>query len=384
MLENNQYLGDAMEKDRMFCLERLEKVLEGGDENIVTLGIYHPPQGRKRRVWEELGKFERMIWALKNGNAGTVRNVADRLDEVIEQGIVLCVVPSHRAADCNLSGIARVAKRLAANGRMDGVDALIRLKTVEKLSGGGRRELQVHYDSVVYDNTFDFVGKTVLLMDDVTTTGNSLVACRNIILKQSGAGRCVMFAIAQTDTSRYAGWSVVRGGEYWKKLVRQAERDAVFTKPHKIYIAERKRACEEKGAAKSEFYEGKCKRYFDPAEDMFDTFGKYGEMRLRYLINRERQVYWYLVLNGELENHLEWMQGITEAYRDSYFSDFLNVFPAPEIEEFDRWLLHMEYVYEFAESSAVRDAVLMYHGEDECLESDITILKSLNEQKITK
>lgn len=268
----------AEDNNRIFREGRYEKMIADGDENIVTMGIYHPAQGRNRRMREEFGKFEQMIWALKNGNARTMQNVTERLDEVIERGIVL------------------------------------------------------------------------------------------FILKQSGAGRCVMFAIAQTDTSRFAGWSVVRGGEYWKKLVRQAEKEVVFTKPHKIYIAERRRTCEKKGAVKSEFYAGKCKRYFDPAEDAFDTFGMYGEMRLQYLINCERKVYWHLVLNGELENHLEWVQESTEECRDSYFDLFLNVFPSPEIEEFDRWLLHMEYVYEFAECSAIRDSVLMYRGDVESLD----------------
>ena len=38
---------------------------------------------------------------------------------------------------------------------------------------------------------------TVLLLDDVTTTGNSLIACRDILLK-NGADDVIMFALGKT------------------------------------------------------------------------------------------------------------------------------------------------------------------------------------------
>lgn len=39
-------------------------------------------------------------------------------------------------------------------------------------------------------------GDIVLLMDDVTTTGNSLYACRDILLAR-GAGKVEMFALGK-------------------------------------------------------------------------------------------------------------------------------------------------------------------------------------------
>ena len=42
----------------------------------------------------------------------------------------------------------------------------------------------------------DIAGDIVLLMDDVTTTGNSLYACK-MILEQSGAGEVEMFALGK-------------------------------------------------------------------------------------------------------------------------------------------------------------------------------------------
>ncbi len=38
---------------------------------------------------------------------------------------------------------------------------------------------------------------TVILLDDVTTTGNSLIACRDILLK-NGADDVIMFALGET------------------------------------------------------------------------------------------------------------------------------------------------------------------------------------------
>ena len=42
----------------------------------------------------------------------------------------------------------------------------------------------------------DITGDIVLLMDDVTTTGNSLYACKEI-LKQNGANVVEMFALGK-------------------------------------------------------------------------------------------------------------------------------------------------------------------------------------------
>lgn len=43
----------------------------------------------------------------------------------------------------------------------------------------------------------DITGEIVLLMDDITTTGNSLYACKDILL-ENGAETVEMFALGKT------------------------------------------------------------------------------------------------------------------------------------------------------------------------------------------
>ena len=49
---------------------------------------------------------------------------------------------------------------------------------------------------VFANESWNGTGDIVLLMDDVTTTGNSLYACREI-LKNRGAGEVEMFALGK-------------------------------------------------------------------------------------------------------------------------------------------------------------------------------------------
>lgn len=49
---------------------------------------------------------------------------------------------------------------------------------------------------VFVNESWNGTGDIVLLMDDVTTTGNSLYACRKI-LKNRGAGEVEMFALGK-------------------------------------------------------------------------------------------------------------------------------------------------------------------------------------------
>lgn len=61
---------------------------------------------------------------------------------------------------------------------------------------GGARDIQVHMQSITTLKDIDITEDIVLLMDDVTTTGNSLYACKEI-LEKHGAGKVEMFALGK-------------------------------------------------------------------------------------------------------------------------------------------------------------------------------------------
>ena len=85
---------------------------------------------------------------------------------------------------------------LAANGRNNKVYFLRRSRSINKLATGGSRDLSVHMQSIDTVEDMDISGDIVLLMDDVTITGNSLYACREILLNR-GAENVEMFALGK-------------------------------------------------------------------------------------------------------------------------------------------------------------------------------------------
>lgn len=97
----------------------------------------------------------------------------------------------------NESGIAQLARRLARKERIDKVDFLLRAKTIDKLAHGGSRNIKAQLESIGVNPDMSVEGDVVLIVDDVTTSGASLEACRHILLEH-GAERVAMLALGQS------------------------------------------------------------------------------------------------------------------------------------------------------------------------------------------
>jgi predicted amidophosphoribosyltransferase len=173
---------------------------EFSDKRLVFLGEYHP-----YRIWNDEGervvnpKFDnhcRKILDLKERKLSAVNYFVKQIDSHISAGVAIAYVPSHDSEKTQ-SGVRDVAIAIAANGRIDATGCLVRHKTVDKLATGGARDSQVHLDSIRVQNKILIRGKEVLLLDDVTTSGNSLTACRKILL-DAGATTVQMLAFART------------------------------------------------------------------------------------------------------------------------------------------------------------------------------------------
>lgn len=112
---------------------------------------------------------------------------------------VICVMPSHEQGIMP-SGIRTIGKKLCIPSRIDGTDIITRIKTIPKKTSGGPRDFSLERSSidiinVKYINLIK--GKQVLLLDDVTTTGNSLNAAKSL-LKDYGAEIVAGLALGQT------------------------------------------------------------------------------------------------------------------------------------------------------------------------------------------
>lgn len=186
---NMQFLGVV------FMVFRNETWNNTGD--IVVYSNYHKYWlDRERKIKNPLfDVFSGKILDLKNGQKSAVDYFYNLIDNEICDDVTICVVPSSDSNKIN-TGMAMLGEKLAQNGRKDKVHFLIREKTIDKLSTGGNRSKFIHLDSIGTMPDMSVNGDVVLLMDDVTTTGNSLYACKDILLA-NGAQNVEMFALGK-------------------------------------------------------------------------------------------------------------------------------------------------------------------------------------------
>jgi predicted amidophosphoribosyltransferase len=122
------------------------------------------------------------ILDLKDGKANSAAPFKELVEPELQDGIAIVTVPSHDPAKPGLA-LKTLAAALAQNGnRIDASDCLVRTKKIDKLARGGDRSKEVHLKSISVTQPDLIKGRHVLLLDDVTKTGNSLHACRELLL----------------------------------------------------------------------------------------------------------------------------------------------------------------------------------------------------------
>lgn len=111
----------------------------------------------------------------------------------------IVIIPSSRPRHWS-AGLMALAEQLIEDLNLDDArQALLRHTQISKLANGGNRGHSTHYDSITLNNNFEQIiyNKRILLLDDITTTGNSLQACAQI-LSENGAGDVYPYALGQT------------------------------------------------------------------------------------------------------------------------------------------------------------------------------------------
>lgn len=158
-----------------------------GNDLIAAFGTYlpwslHTTVGGDRSNYPE---YSGKILDLKGGYPAAVPYFQAIIEPQIADGIAIATVPPHDPAKVG-GGLIWLAGALTANGgRTDASSSLARTQKIVKLAHGGDRSLDNHLNTISVVNPAVIYGRDVLLLDDVTKTGNSLVACRQLLL---GAG----------------------------------------------------------------------------------------------------------------------------------------------------------------------------------------------------
>jgi hypothetical protein len=111
----------------------------------------------------------------------------------------IAIIPKSEAGRVS-PGLVAVAERLVALDKrfvLPRPQILTREKTIEKLANGGNRAAWVHTTSISAEIPPERKGRAVLLLDDIGTTGNSLMACTDL-LYLAGAGRVIPVVLGRT------------------------------------------------------------------------------------------------------------------------------------------------------------------------------------------
>jgi predicted amidophosphoribosyltransferase len=164
-------------------------------DGIMSLGIYHP---WRKGANPDFDPFSGLVLDLKAGKEDAIQYFTQQIQKAIELAadLSICVVPGHDPTKTT-SGIRSVAAGLCKAGPMDATGCLVRTLQIAKLARGGDRSLQKQLETLAVIRPELIMGRRVLLLDDVTTSGNSLLAGR-IRLSQAGAKSITMFAVGRT------------------------------------------------------------------------------------------------------------------------------------------------------------------------------------------
>lgn len=146
----------------------------------------------------------REILDLKDLNWPVVHKFAYDLSRFLEEEDLLddpsntsiTVVPSHDPDNKN-SGVRSVAQIVCAkHGFVDATACLVRKqKVVKSTTKGADRSVEKHLGSIGVQDQYKVMGQRVIILDDVTTTGNSMKACEKLILATSAeVVQCISLA----------------------------------------------------------------------------------------------------------------------------------------------------------------------------------------------
>jgi len=164
---------------------------------LFYLDKYYP---YRHRTNPKFNSFSGLILDVKEQKPNGILYFTTQLRSFLSSNeeFVICVIPSHEYGIAP-SGIRTIAKNLCRHPIIDGTAVIKRIKEMPKKTSGGIRNRNSEIESLGIENENIVKGKQVLLLDDVTTSGTSLYAGKQI-LEKAGAKLVVMHALALTES----------------------------------------------------------------------------------------------------------------------------------------------------------------------------------------
>ena len=191
-----------------------EKVIEDCEVlpypyKIYSLGYYHPEHGKDGKIHVDRGAHTLSISAVKKGISSNndqyyiekSEYIYRKLEQLLAHGFPISIVPSCDP-DTLFDGLVYLIRKLASDDRCDATSCLVRHTRIIPSEiawrhGQDRNDIHRHLNSIKVMNESLFRSSVVLLLDDITTTGTSLLACRNLLLDK-GASEVICLALGIT------------------------------------------------------------------------------------------------------------------------------------------------------------------------------------------
>ncbi|MDX1931204.1 MAG: phosphoribosyltransferase [Capsulimonadales bacterium] len=128
-------------------------------------------------------RWTRWILALNQGRKWARTRLFERLSPMLAEGIAIAVVPSHNPFRTE-EPIRLLAQALAADrDRIDATGCLVRHTKIQRIVYGGPSYRHLHLETIRVESPETVAGRSVLLLDDIARTGQSLLACRELLLR---------------------------------------------------------------------------------------------------------------------------------------------------------------------------------------------------------
>ena len=196
-----QYLNQAISSKNLcqiFIDKKINTQIDMGE--FYYLEIYYP-----KNILEKHNLFSSRILIIKSYRMKQTKKTAICIDYFVKKiryiiknsmEFVICVVPSH-SKGCQPSGIREIAELLCVAPIIDGTMVIERNMDLPEKHLGGQRNIKKEKESMTIAFQERIEGKPVLLLDDITTTGISFYAAREMLLDK-GADYVAPLALGKT------------------------------------------------------------------------------------------------------------------------------------------------------------------------------------------
>lgn len=162
------------------------------------------PKKRFHEGAEQDIRSKEIIGGLTDCNIEVIEVLADKIGSMIEDNVALVAIPSSKVVNNGKSGVHQLIRTIVKkygekHSLVDASSCLYRLEDlpVQPVMSIQKRNKSIYYDTLEVHDPYLIYGRDVIVIDCVTTSGNSLEVGIDLI-KRQGAHKVIGLAIGKT------------------------------------------------------------------------------------------------------------------------------------------------------------------------------------------